>query len=74
MDISLQKENFGFSSIIFDKVVEQSVTAELNLPDYMPDILRVVKANITPKISSVNLVGDRITKVISISERPLCFL
>lgn len=61
MDISLQKENFGFSSIIFDKVVEQSVTAELNLPDYMPDILRVVKANITPKISSVNLVGDRIT-------------
>ncbi len=61
MDISLQKENFGFCSIILDKVVEQSVTAELNLPDYMPDILRVVKANMTAKINQVNLVGDRIT-------------
>lgn len=61
MDISLQKENFGFSSIIFDKVIEQSITAELNLPDYMPDILRVVRATLTPKINSVNLVGDRVT-------------
>lgn len=61
MDISLQKENFGVSSVIFDKVIEQSVTSELNLPDYMPDILRVVRATVTPRINSVNLIGDRIT-------------
>ncbi|NLA72228.1 MAG: DUF3794 domain-containing protein [Clostridiales bacterium] len=61
MDISLQKENFGFSSVIYDRVIEQNVTTELNLPDYMPDILRVIRATLTPSIISANLVGDRIT-------------
>ncbi len=61
MDISLQKENFGFSSVIYDRVIEQNVTTELSLPDYMPDIVRVIRATLTPMIVSANLVGDRIT-------------
>ncbi len=61
MDILTQKENLGSSAVLFDKVVEQGVSVELNLPDYMPDIVRVVRASVTPRVNIVSVVGDRIT-------------
>ncbi len=61
MEILTQKENLGLSAVLFDKVIEQGVTVELNLPDYMPDIVRVIRASVTPRVSAVSVIGDRIT-------------
>ena len=35
--------------------------AELSLPEYMPEILRIIKSEAEPKINSCRLVGERVT-------------
>ncbi len=41
--------------------VEETVQAELNLPEYLPDIQRIVRSAAVPQIDSCRAVGDRVT-------------
>ena len=61
MDISLKHEDYKFLKILSDNSVEESVEAELALPEYMPEILRIIKSTAEPKINSCRLVGERVT-------------
>lgn len=61
MDISLKNEEYNFLKALSDNTVEESVEAELSLPEYMPEILRIIKSTADPKINSCRLVGERIT-------------
>ncbi len=61
MDISLKHENYKFLKKSVDNSVEETIEAELSLPEYMPEILRIIKTTATPKIISANIVGDRLT-------------
>ncbi len=61
MDISLKHENYKFLKKSVDNSVEEIIEAELSLPEYMPEILRIIKTTATPKIISANIVGDRLT-------------
>ena len=61
MDISLKHEDYKFLKTITDNSVEESVESELTLPEYMPEILRIIKSTAEPKINSCRLVGERVT-------------
>ncbi len=61
MDISLKHENYKFLKKSVDNSLEEAIEAELSLPEYMPEILRIIKTTATPKIISANIVGDRLT-------------
>ncbi len=61
MDISLKHEDYKILNHIKDNSLEECVEAELSLPEYMPEILRIIKAVAEPKIISCKLVGERVT-------------
>lgn len=61
MDISLNREDYKILKTITDNSVEECVEAELSLPEYMPEILRIIKSEAEPKINSCRLVGERVT-------------
>ena len=61
MDISLKHTDYQYLKALSNNTVEELVECELALPEYMPEILRVVKSTATPKITSCRLVGERIT-------------
>ena len=43
----------------FEGSCEQAVDCEINLPDYCPDILRVLKCTVAPCVVSSKISGDR---------------
>ena len=61
MDISLKNEDYKFLKSLSENVVEESVEAEFSLPEYMPEILRIIKSTADIKINSCRLVGERVT-------------
>ncbi len=61
MEISFKNEDYKFLKTLTDNSVEECVEAELTLPEYMPEILRIIKSTAEPKINSCRLVGERVT-------------
>ncbi|MBQ4100373.1 MAG: DUF3794 domain-containing protein [Oscillospiraceae bacterium] len=52
MDIKVGRETVAINNIIFDAKCEQAIECDLMLPDYNPDIQRILKCEVTPKITS----------------------
>lgn len=61
MDISLKHTDYQYLKALSNNSAEELVECEFALPEYMPEILRVIKSTATPKITSCRLVGERIT-------------
>ena len=60
MEYSVNKEMLGVCKTVFDGCLEQSVDLDFNLPDYCPDIQRILKCEVYPRITTRNIVGDRL--------------
>ena len=54
---------------IYDGVQEQSVELDYILPDYYPDIFKLIKCCIAPTIISSNINGDSLNMILKISEK-----
>lgn len=61
MDITLKKENYKVLHTVKDNSIEECVEADLALPEYMPEILRIIKSTAQPKVNSCKVVGERVT-------------
>ena len=61
MDITLKKENYKILQTVKDNSIEECVEADFSLPEYMPEILRIIKSSAEIKINSCRLVGERVT-------------
>lgn len=61
MEIALKHENYKFLKTLTGNTVEECVETELVLPEYMPEILRIIKSVAEIKINSCRLVGERVT-------------
>ncbi len=61
MDISLKHEDYKVLKANKENSVEECIEAELSLPEYMPEILRIIKTTAKPEITSCKLVGERVT-------------
>lgn len=60
MDYPIKTDSIFVSKTIFEENSEQTVDADFALPDYCPDIQKILKCQIEPHIESKNIVGDRI--------------
>lgn len=61
MEILLNKEEYTCLKQSFETSLEESVQAELSLPEYMPEILRIVKSSAQVLVTGVGCVGERLT-------------
>ena len=58
MEYHLRTEVLQGTEVVFDGCQKQPVDLTLSLPDYCPDIQRILKCQIYPCITSKSIVGD----------------
>lgn len=61
MDFNLKRQTVSLNDTVYRGTTEQSVDSDINLPDYCPDILRILKCSIIPRITGSQVSGERIT-------------
>lgn len=61
MDLSLTRENVRLSEPVFDDSAEHPIECEILLPDYCPDIARILKTESSAQIDSKSIEGEKLT-------------
>ena len=61
MDLKLTKETVPAAEMIYDGLQEQPVELDYILPDYCPDIFRLVRCEASPVITEWAVSGDKLT-------------
>lgn len=60
MELILNKEPVCISEVIYDGQIEQGVEFDYVLPDYFPDIFKILKCTLTPAIISYSASGSQL--------------
>lgn len=60
MELNQESRSFSAPVIVLDTVAEQLADVDLTLPDYCPDIEKILKCTLTPKIQSKSLSGGQL--------------
>ncbi|MCL2070933.1 MAG: DUF3794 domain-containing protein [Oscillospiraceae bacterium] len=60
MDLKTAKEPVFLSEVVYDGQVEQGVEFDYVLPDYYPDIFKVLKCSLTPCVISHSISGNQL--------------
>ena len=60
MDYTAERSPLSAMELIYDGCQEQSVDLDLTLPDYCPDIQRILKCQVYPRILDRSLAGDHL--------------
>ena len=71
MDLKLNRETFTGTQTILDTSFEQSVEHNFVLPDYYPDIFRILKCFVMPCIISQSINGNKLSYEISVNIKVL---
>ncbi|MDR0531115.1 MAG: DUF3794 domain-containing protein [Oscillospiraceae bacterium] len=53
-------QNVGSLETIYDGKLEQAVDGDITLPEYCPDIIRILKCTVEPSIHSAQASGERV--------------
>ncbi|MDR3313301.1 MAG: DUF3794 domain-containing protein [Oscillospiraceae bacterium] len=61
MELQRSTRNIGSIETVYDGKLEQAVDSDVTLPEYCPDILRILQCTIEPSIASAQAVGERVT-------------
>ena len=61
MNLKIERETLSVNEKIFDGVGEQSVELDYILPDYYPDIFKLIRCSIVPVITSHSVNGDTLS-------------
>lgn len=61
MNFNTDTQRLGFCDIVCETTAEQSLDADISLPDYCPEIQRILKCTVVPDVTSVQNNGGRIT-------------
>lgn len=61
MELKINRATVPVADIIFEGIQEQSVELDYILPDYYPDIFRLIRCETVPVITSWNISGERLT-------------
>lgn len=61
MEYNLSKHNISYAHDFLDTVNEQIVDVDITLPDYCPDIEKILKCNLIPKIYSKKISGGQLS-------------
>lgn len=60
MELLLKKEPVFLNEVIYDGQIEQGVEFDYVLPDYYPDIFKILKCSLIPGISSYSISGTQL--------------
>ena len=60
MNYDLDKYNFSILDIIYKGIQEIPIDSDLTLPDYCPDIGKILKCQISAGVTSRNISGDQL--------------
>lgn len=60
MELMVNKEAVTINEVVYDGCVQQPISCDLMLPDYCPDILRVLRCDIDPKVMSKQVIGEKL--------------
>lgn len=60
MDFTVKKDSINGCEICIVSSAEQTVDCDITLPEYMPDVVRVLRCCLAPTVSSQQISGDRI--------------
>lgn len=60
MELHVTHSTVGYGEVIFDGAVEQGIDLDFMLPDYCPEILRILKCLVSPRIISRQISGGRV--------------
>lgn len=60
MEFNQESRHFCTPTIVLDTVAEQLTDVDFTLPDYCPDIEKILKCTLTPKIQSKSLSGGQL--------------
>ena len=71
MELKINREMIPVTETILDDVQEQSVELDYVLPDYDPDIFRIIGCEMHPTIVSYTTASDRITYELRVDIRIL---
>lgn len=61
MDFNSNKDCIAVNAITFQSNAEHSFDCDITLPEYMPDIVRILRCSASPGVQSHQINGDRIT-------------
>ncbi|MBR6531219.1 MAG: DUF3794 domain-containing protein [Clostridia bacterium] len=61
MSIELTSRSIGLAETFFDNYVEQGVDCDISLPDYCPDIMRILRCTLHSCVTNSKIIGDRAT-------------
>lgn len=61
MSIELTSRSIGLAQTHFDNYIEQGVDCDITLPDYCPEIMRILRCTIHNCITNSKIIGDRAT-------------
>lgn len=59
MSIELTTAETGCIEILYDNFAEQGIDCDITLPDYCPDIMRILKCSVVNSITNSKISGDR---------------
>ena len=60
MNYDVSKSNLAVRDLVFEGCKEVPVDMDSSLPDYCPDIQKILKCRVIPNISSKSISGDRL--------------
>ena len=60
-NLKVSRETLIQSFTALDTAFEQTVEKDIVLPDYCPDVFRILKCRVIPKVVSQSINGDRLT-------------
>ena len=69
MNLKVTKEKISSTEIVFSDTNEQSIELDYILPDYFPEIFRILKCITTPQIVSYNIENSKLTYEIAVCIR-----
>lgn len=59
MSIELTKSEIGSVEILQESFAEQGIDCDISLPDYCPDIMRILKCSVINGVTNSKITGDR---------------
>jgi len=61
MNLNCHSQKLGFIEKIFESTAEHSLDVDITLPDYCPDIQRILKCNVSANVNTVQNISGRVT-------------
>jgi hypothetical protein len=60
MELKISKQPVRLTETIYDGQTEQGVEFDYVLPDYYPDIFKILKCQLTPRVISYSVSGSQL--------------